>query len=223
MKQNILVIATTLAFLFGCSSAITKYPKINIDDLSPAVVLAIPEKGRYLEPFEECQSEKTICLDPEPQAITYHIISQIYGDKLPNPIEVATTGHFGLQSFNFRKKAPEIIFIGTKDGHYILPRYHRIKSVEIKPGSYAIPVNQENMLWWLPCFASTLIQPIDFGSANSDLAIPLDEASEYLKKSPFAKLVNSSYIPTHGVYVKDLQNLLESTRPKTSEFKCGED
>ena len=119
-----------LLLVFGCSSVATKYPKIGKQKRDVIAIVHFVD-GHYLEQFEECNkidSEgnlEVVCLDPPPMAIEAEIKAVIFGPRLPDKLTLATTGHFGLQDYEFKNPALFLIKLETDGTNYIMPRYAR--------------------------------------------------------------------------------------------------
>ncbi|WP_445354389.1 hypothetical protein ACJJI5_14070 [Microbulbifer sp. EKSA008] len=220
MKRVLILLIVIECSLLGCASKVQKYPEVEEEELSPAVIVAVPLKGRYLQQFEECTKENVICLDPPPQVISYVVIDQIFGEELPQRIEVATTGHFGLQSFDFRSHKPEIILIGSQSNSHILPRYHRMPLAKLINGDLAIPVYEKEDLWWFPCSIYEQIRPLKYQEKDRELAIPLEDTYPKIQESKYVRLEGGFYFPTHGVPISSLKTYLETNKFEFREFKC---
>lgn len=201
----------------GCTTALSEYPDVNYSQWSPSILIATPMKGRYLKAFKECSNDENICMDPPPQAIEYDVISQVYGKEVPSYIETATTSHYGLESYDFINQEPELILIGSKNGQYVLPRYHRLRLAKLSSGEYAVPIFDGDELWWLPCSIKKYIKLAQF---RSSIGISVEDAYDDLKKSKYVYLNKGVYIPAYAISIKDIRSYLAIKEPLFKQFEC---
>jgi len=202
----------------GCTTALIEYPDVNYSQWSPSILIATPMKGRYLKAFKECLNDEYICMDPPPQAIEYDVISQVYGEEFPSYIEIATTSHYGLESYDFNNQEPELILIGSKNGQYVLPRYHRLQLAKLSSGEYAVPIFDGDELWWLPCSIKKYIKLVQF---RSSIGISVEDAYDDLKKSKYVYFNQYVYIPAYAVSINDISAHLAKEKPLFKHFKCA--
>lgn len=231
MNKQITIQLLILILLSGCSLGLRTYPDIEYSELQPSVVVAIPQKVRYLSRGEEndsgdCPDKEsfecmTIYLDPPPLAVKYRILKQAYGPSLPKSIEVATPSHYGLDTYDLKNKIPEIILIGSKGGNYILPRYYRVGALKLSDGRYVVPIYKEDTLWYFPCSISEEIKPVNFGKLEEPYSIPLERITDDERKSKYIKIESNKVLPSHGIFLEDIKTYLDKLSPKIEEFECN--
>lgn len=218
---NLLLISVLVS---GCTSTSEVYPDIELSSLHPSVVVALPVSGRYMKHFDACLDPDAICMDPPPMLIRYRVLENVYGKGLPNNLNIKTTSHFGLVSYNFKDPYPQLLLVGTNGVENIMPRYHRMQVAQDNRGKFVIPIYEDADVWWLPCEVRSLIRKVNFDTTYRRLNLPIEDYLPELEDSGYNLITKNSIKPLSGIYVQDLESFLSQRNiiDNIESFNCDE-
>ena len=205
-------LAISVALAGGCAHLVVpeKFPKLNPESERDALVVVTRTPGAYLPQFEECKDPGAICIDPPPFWFRAQLHKSIFGIA-PQRFVVSTTDHFGMEIPGAWEGLSLLRLHG--DGEtWIMPRYAQASVSEKNDGEFFVVLWSSQPIWWLPCDAMVLAEPIRPVDFNDMLVRPLDYFSaeelesgrKYLEEAP------SGVIPKLGLSMSKLSRHLNA-------------
>jgi hypothetical protein len=223
----ILVMAACLGCLYGCSTALTKYPELG-SDKNDTVVIGQFVDGYYLDQFAECEKVDSegnfefVCMDPSPMALALKVKSLIYGPNIRNGLTIVTTDHFGFQNYDFKNAHYFLLKVKSDGVNYIMPRYEKEPLARNVEGRYMTPVFPDEGISWLPCSLKALAVEVKPSDVPADFKTPIKDFDDfYLKEYPSEYVVSDGVVtPRHFIYVDEIAQALGNTVEKELS-ECG--
>jgi hypothetical protein len=210
------VAAAAIGLCSACSSLPTAFPRFEDAQAQPALVVGTIDRDRYLDPFQECESPDAICMDPPPLLLTVTISRTVYGPELKGRRHVATTSHYGRGTHAPGSGDLSLLPVKVHGQDLVLPRYAGASLERTSTGDLAVPDWGTFPIWWLPCSAMELREPIEFTSSAARLVDDLDVS----KIGSLVRNAGKKALPLFGLRLTRIAEHLATLNPNVSEMKC---
>jgi hypothetical protein len=165
--KQLLSLASLVLLVGGCAVTPLEFPVFEAP-VTPVVVVGYFSGGRYLPKDPACFTEDanglvTVCMDPPPMAMQFHVLDRLHGREVPSAMTVFTTSHWGMGGIHFGAQNPYLVLLATDLSAYVIPRYHLVGLAYDRNGKLVVPMESPtDSIWWLPCHASEGAQTVRF-------------------------------------------------------------
>lgn len=220
----------TFALLFTATGMASgapagKFPTLDLASTRVIIVTGQFLSGEYLERFpvsENCKQPGIECidLDPPPLRLRMHVVNPVYGDAPTGDIDVFTTSHYGIKSFNFQTPQTKLVLLHFDGKSHVMPRYARAQTEQDKAGEFLVPIWYPRPTFFLPCSVFDLKKRIDAESLSFQQTMD-SLPPDYLQKYPEYYSVNGDTVrPRYGIYVNDIAAHLKNLNPPRESLRC---
>lgn len=214
--------AALVATLTACATK--QYPRVSMERGTPVVMEGVIRSARQLAELPsptECQDPQVVCInaDPPPFELRIDVLTPLYGTLAAKSIAVATTSHYGMQSYLKPPGERRIFFVVMDVAGTVLPRYHSEQSATDIAGAAVVPLWNRKQLWWLPCGVEGLRKPVTFAPEVARELTGYHDS--FLRDHPEDYLVkDGSIVPRYGIYLADVAQFLADKAPTARTMKC---
>jgi hypothetical protein len=211
-----------LSLVATAATHITAYPKINPASAQAIVVVAQVSPGGMLPPFEECKKRTVICLH-SPLWFRARVLQTIFGKAPGIALEVATTSHYGMQSYEYAPN-PRLLLLLIDGDKVLMPTYSQAELTRRDDGELFLPTPSDRNPFWLPCSVSTLREEISPNRFPKLEGIPRQDLEGTDTEHPeLFVIIHGKAYPRYGIRLAKLQAHLKQLAPNAESFRCEQD
>lgn len=199
------------------------YPEIDEATATYRLAVVELEAQGELPQFAQCESPDVLCMDPPPTWFRARVLGTLHGPSLPPRIHGATTSHYGpmpMASPQYGK--PRLMLLMSDGDRHVMMRYANGFLGEDRGGFLHLVLVDAQPIWWLPCGATDLKQPIhDPGLAHAS-RIPMEHYQQR-----FADQHGAAYVlrgrhayPRHSIPMAKLAAWLARRQDLPANLQC---
>jgi hypothetical protein len=206
----------------------TNYPTFDKDAGSLTVVVAELVATDYLK-GRDCPNSRTnvdgtttvvVCLGAPPSWFKARVLQHVAGAEIGDEFYAVTGSHWGAMKVGAAEPA-KLMLLNSNGTALEMMRYAYWPVAKSRDGQYHLIV-QRGPIHWLPCWAASLMQEIDYGEFAADLAITREEynsrwAEEY---AAFYRVTADGVRPRYAIPVARLQQRLKDLPMAAADFSC---
>ena len=201
----------------------SSFPEFSLSDATPHLIIATVSAGKYLPEFAECGKPDVICIDPPPFWFSARIAKLVYGEAVGDHLKIATTSHYGMDSFleSVGDRAILIALVSNGD-RYVMPRYASADLAQDRSGNFHLLLLEKRAPSWLPCAAWEMrreVQPVDF---REDISLRGENAGYRQRQAPdMFRRVGKKTVPRYAIPMDLLSTRLSEIAPTAHEMACA--
>jgi hypothetical protein len=201
----------------------TVYPEIDPATATYRLAVVEVEAQGEMPPFPHCKMPEVLCMDPAPTWFRARVLDTLHGLSLPPRFHGATTSHYGPMQMASPQygKARLMLLMSDGDRHVML-RYANGFLAEDRVGFLHLVLVHSRPVWWLPCAAMDLKEPIHDADLARASRIPLEEYQRF-----YASEFSADYIvrgrhayPRHSLPMAKLAAWLSRQRDLPANLQC---
>ena len=201
----------------------TVYPEIDPATATYRLAVVELEAQGALPQFAECSSPDVLCMDPPPTWFRARVLDTLHGPSLPPRIHGATTSHYGLMQMASPQYGKARLMLLMSDGdRHVMPRYANGFLAEDRDGFLHLVLADPRPVWWLPCGAMDLEEPIHDAALARASRTPLEDYQRF-----FASEHGAAYVvrgrhayPRHSLPMAKLAAWLARQRDLPANLQC---
>ena len=155
----------------------------QIDAATATYRLAVVELEAQgeLPQFAECKMPEVLCMDPAPTWFRARVLDTLHGPSLPPRFHGATTSHYGpMQMASPQYGKPRLMLLMSDGDRHVMLRYANGFLAEDRQGFLHLVLVNSRPVWWLPCGAMDLKEPIHDAALAHASRTPLEHYREYM-------------------------------------------
>jgi hypothetical protein len=158
----------------------TAYPEIDPATATYRLAVVELEAQGELPQFAHCKMPEVLCMDPAPTWFRARVLETLHGPSLPPRIHAATTSHYGpMQVASPQYGKPRLMLLMSDGDRHVMPRYANGFLAEDREGFLHLVLVHPRPVWWLPCGAMALKEPIHDAALAHASRIPLEHYQQF--------------------------------------------
>jgi hypothetical protein len=201
----------------------TAYPEIDPATATYRLAVVELEAQGELPQFAHCKMPEVLCMDPAPTWFRARVLETLHGPSLPPRIHAATTSHYGpMQVASPQYGKPRLMLLMSDGDRHVMLRYANGFLAEDRHGFLHLVLVDSRPVWWLPCAAMDLKEPIHDADLARASRIPLEEYQQY-----YASEYSADYVvrgrhayPRHSIPMAKLAAWLARQRDLPANLQC---
>lgn len=223
--------AVICATISGCANTGGGFPDVDPETATYALATGYFQSARELPRRAKCGKTRvenglktlTVCFDPPPIRFRF-VVEEVLAGKIDRRrLTAFTTNHWGVEIFRTGREHPYLLQLRTDGRSFVIPRNQFSALGRTETGTLAIPAGGAfSDVYWLPCAAQELIQPIRF--AKDDPVATFDDIgfeSNGLEES-YLRRQDAQVLVTHGIDLRTARVLLAAAEPDSFYVRCEE-
>ena len=220
IKYNFILLIPLL--LLGCANLPEDFPDIKEEESQITLIIGSSDKGRHLNQFPICSSEKVLCLDPPPVLLKTRVLADL-DNSFEKHILIATRNHFGTLDYELTESMPFLMKIETNGKEHILLKYQRVLALTDKFDRLFIPLFGSEQIHFLPCEINQLAQPININFINTKDFIKIEEFEDdnHEIRTDY-QIHKGRIIPSKALYFKSIIDYMNENPNFNLEGGCDE-
>lgn len=199
------------------------YPEIDEATATYRLAVVELEAQGELPQFAQCKSPDVLCMDPPPTWFRARVLDTLHGPSLPPRIHGATTSHYGpMQMASPQYGKPRLMLLKSDGDRHVMMRYANGFLAEDRAGFLHLVLVNTQPIWWLPCGAMGLKEPIHDPDLARASRTPLEHYREY-----FANEYSADYTlrgrhayPRYSIPMAKLATWLSHGRKLPANLQC---
>lgn len=158
----------------------TAYPEIDLATATYRLAVVELEDQGELPQFAHCKMPEVLCMDPAPTWFRARVLDTLYGPSLPARIHGATTSHYGpMQMASPQYGKPRLMLLMSDGDRHVMLRYANGFLAEDRSGFLHLVLVHPRPVWWLPCAAMDLKEPIHDAALARASRIPVEHYEQF--------------------------------------------
>jgi len=162
----------------------------------------------------------SMCLSPPPSWFKARVLQHVAGAEIGDEFYAVTGSHWGAMKVGPAEPA-KLMLLRSNGTALEMMRYRYWPVVKSKDGQYHLVI-QAGPIHWLPCWAGSLMQEIDYGEFVTDMSITRKEYDSRRDEEydDFYRITADSVRPRYAIPVARLQQNLKGLPLAAADFSC---
>ncbi|HEU0151782.1 MAG TPA: hypothetical protein VFQ84_00405 [Arenimonas sp.] len=201
----------------------TTFPEIDPATATYRLAVVELEDQGELPQFAACSSPDVLCMDGPPIWFRARVLDTLQGPSLPAQLHGATTSHYGPMQMASPQYGKARLMLLMSDGErHVMPRYANGFLAEDRDGFLHLVLVDPRPVWWLPCGAMDLKEPIHDAALARSSRIPLEHYEQFHAPDDSAAytLRGRHAYPKHSIPMAKLAAWLARRRDLPANLQC---
>ena len=201
----------------------TAYPEIDEATATYRLAVVELETQGELPQFAHCKMPEVLCMDPAPTWFRARVLDTLHGPSLPPRFHGATTSHYGpMQMASPQYGKPRLMLLMSDGDRHVMLRYANGFLAEDRQGFLHLVLVNSRPVWWLPCAAMDLKEPIHDAALAHASRTPLEHYREYMADEDRAeyRVRGHHAYPRHSIPMAKLAAWLARQPDLPANLQC---